>query len=160
MDAEERKEKNRVYELGLLIVPTISEENLPKSFSAIKETLEKAGATFISEDVPKMRPLAYTMSQVSAGKRTKFNTAYFGWVKFEMESTFLPEVKAKLALNTDILRSIFVKTVKENTLYGHKLQVVSRKGETIQAPKKEVVKEDAEKMTTEELDKTIEELVV
>ncbi|MCC7004910.1 30S ribosomal protein S6 [Candidatus Nomurabacteria bacterium] len=160
MDAEERKEKSKVYELGLLIVPSISEENLPKSFSAIKEILEKAGSTFISEDLPKIRPLAYTMSQVSAGKRTKFNTAYFGWVKFEMESDVVPEVKAKLDLNKEILRFIIIKTVKENTLFGHKLQVVSRRGETIQTPKKEVVKEDAEKMTTEELDKTIEELVV
>ena len=40
-----------------------------------------------------MIQLAYSMVKVVANVRNKFNTAYFGWIKFAMDSDKILELK-------------------------------------------------------------------
>ena len=148
----------QVYELGFHIVPTIAEEKVANVFGDIKALLEKNGAVFISEEYPKMRPLAYTMFKNEAGKNEKFNFSYFGWVKYELPKEATAEVKEKLEKNKEILRFLVIKTVRENTLYGHKL--ARKDGEKAEAPVVGVIPEEVVMASDEEIDKTIEELVV
>ena len=49
------------------------------------------------------------------GHNDKYDTAYFGWIKFELEKSKVPELQKELKLNQDILRFILFKTVKEDT---------------------------------------------
>ncbi len=148
----------QVYELGFHIVPTIAEEKVANVFADIKSLLEKNGAVFISEEYPKMRPLAYTMFKNEAGKNEKFNFAYFGWVKFDLGKEAIVEVKEKLEKNKEILRFLVLKTVRENTLYGHKFS--KKEGEKADVVKSDLAPEEAPIASEEEIDKTIEELVV
>ncbi len=148
----------QVYELGFHIVPTIAEEKVANVFGDIKSLLEKNGAVFISEEYPKMRPLAYTMLKNEAGKNEKFNFAYFGWVKYELSKEAAAEVKKELESNKEILRFLVLKTIRENTLYGHKLS--KKEGEKTETPKDGVNTEEVAIASEEEIDKTIEELVV
>jgi ribosomal protein S6 len=148
----------QVYELGFHIVPTIAEEKVANVFGDIKSLLEKNGAVFISEEYPKMRPLAYTMLKNEAGKNEKFNFAYFGWVKYELPKEATAEVKEKLEKNKEILRFLVIKTVRENTLYGHKIG--KKEGEKTETPVVGVIPEEVIMASEEEIDKTIEELVV
>ena len=148
----------QVYELGFHIVPTIAEEKVANVFGDIKSLLEKNGAVFISEEYPKMRPLAYTMFKNEAGKNEKFNFAYFGWVKYELSKEAAAEVKEVLEKNKEVLRFLVLKTVRENTLYGHKLG--RKDGEKTDTPVVGVLPEDVVIASEEEIDKTIEELVV
>jgi ribosomal protein S6 len=148
----------QVYELGFHIVPTIAEEKVANVFGDIKSLLEKNGAVFISEEYPKMRPLAYTMLKNEAGKNEKFNFAYFGWVKYELPKEATAEVKEKLEKNKEILRFLVIKTVRENTLYGHKIP--RKEGDKVEAPVVGVIPEEVAIISEEEIDKTIEELVV
>lgn len=148
----------QVYELGFHIVPTIAEEKVANVFGDIKSLLEKNGAVFISEEYPKMRPLAYTMFKNEAGKNEKFNFAYFGWVKYDLPKESAAEVKEKLEKNKEILRFLVIKTVRENTLYGHKLG--RKEGEKADTPVIGIVPEEVILASDEEIDKTIEELVV
>jgi ribosomal protein S6 len=148
----------QVYELGFHIVPTIAEEKVANVFGDIKSLLEKNGAVFISEEYPKMRPLAYTMFKNEAGKNEKFNFAYFGWVKFDLGKEEIVEVKEKLEKNKEILRFLIIKTVRENTLYGQKL--ARKEGEKVEAIKDGVLAEEIVMASDEEIDKTIEGLVV
>ncbi len=120
MSEDTKTEKATVYEVGYHIVPTVSPENLPKEVDAIKAILGKVGATIISEEGPKMIPLAYEMLKVVGPKRDYFETAYFGWVKFEAEPAAAIELKKALDLSEKVLRFIIVKTVRENTMHGHK----------------------------------------
>jgi len=106
----------RVYEVGYLFVPTISEEELPASYGNLKELISSFGGQIISDEVPKMITLAYQMLKVVANVRSKFNTAYFGWVKFEMDPSKVLELKKKLDLSPEIIRFLIIKTVKENTI--------------------------------------------
>ena len=74
----------KVYELGYLLVSTISEESIPVAYGNLKDLVINLGGEIISDEIPKMISLAYTMLKVTQNVRNKFNSAYFGWVKFEM----------------------------------------------------------------------------
>ncbi len=152
----------KVYEVGYLLLPTIAEEHLAAEVQNIKAIIEKNDGVFITEDFPKLRPLAYTMRKTATGSNLKFSSAYFGWIKFEVNPSMIPTIQAGLEKNGNILRFMLIGTVRENTLYTQRVvyrpagegAVVSEKGEEAlaEAPK--------EKMSEEEIDKTIENLVV
>ena len=148
----------QVYELGFHIVPTIAEEKVANVFGDIKALLEKNGAVFISEEYPKMRALAYTMLKNEAGKNEKFNFAYFGWIKYELPKEAAADVKDVLEKNKDVLRFLVIKTVRENTLYSHKFS--KKEGDKADSPKEESPLEEVVLASEEEIDKSIEELVV
>ena len=106
----------RVYELGYLLVPTIPEENVAGIYSNLKDLVSSLGGIHISDEMPKMIGLAYPMVKVVANVRSKFNTAYFGWVKFTMDSDKILELKKKLDFDPNVIRFLILKTVKENTI--------------------------------------------
>jgi ribosomal protein S6 len=162
--------ETQVYEIGFHIVPTVEEVDLGKEVDSIKSLIESNGGVFISDEFPKNIDLAYTIVKNIEGNIKKFDNAYFGWVKFEMKTDSIINVKEELDLNKNVLRYLIIKTVKESTLTPK--SVISPKGEvarvtTPRTPlKTEAVKEEsqpvkAEKtpVSEEELDKTIEELV-
>ena len=157
MDTNNTNEgKVKVYELGYLLVPTIAEENVAGEAQTIKNSIESKGATFITEDSPKLRPLAYEMTKSLGSQRAKYDKGYFGWIKFEMEPKSAPELKVVLDKNAMILRSMLIETVRENTLIGQKM--VYRPAPGVGADKAKIGEEP--KVSEEELDKTIENLVV
>jgi ribosomal protein S6 len=146
--------KIKIYEIGYLLVPTIPEEGAPGEAQNIKNLLESKGAAFITEDQPKMRLLAYDMVQVIGSEHRKYDKAYFGWVKFEAETTAIPNIRTELEKNNQILRFIIIETVRENTMVNQK--VVFRPS----TPGEKEKTEEEPKMTEEEMDKTIANLVV
>lgn len=148
--------ENAVFEVGFLLVPTIAEENLGVEVQNIKALIEKNQGTFISEDFPKMRQLAYTIAVASEGKKTKYSQAYFGWIKFEVSPEAISAIRSELGRNQNIIRFLLIDTVRENTLASQKM--------TFRPPtttdKKKPEDENAAPVSQEELDKTIESLVV
>ena len=106
----------RVYELGYLLVPTIAEEGVPAVYGNLKELITNLGGAMIFDEMPKMMNLAYTMFKVVSNVRNKFNTAYFGWVKFTMSPEKVLELKKNLNLDINFIRFLIIKTVKENTI--------------------------------------------
>jgi ribosomal protein S6 len=108
--------KERVYELGYLLSPAISEEDVPVVVGNLKELISSQDGIAISDEMPKMMPLAYSMVKVVANVRNKFSSAYFGWDKFTMSSDKVLELKKKLDLDPNFIRFLILKTVKENTM--------------------------------------------
>src|SRR3989344_5109338 len=106
----------RVYELGYLLVPTLSEENVPASYGDLKNLIIELGGEIISDEMPKNIALAYSMSKVVQNVRSKFNTAYFGWIKFETDPEKVLELKKKLDMDVNLIRFLIIKTVRENTI--------------------------------------------
>lgn len=151
-----KTEKASVYEVGYHIVPAVSPENLPKEVDAIKAALGAQGATIISEEAPKLIKLAYTMVKAIGSARHKYDTAHFGWIKFEASPEAVVEIKKAVDGNEKVLRSLIVKTVRENTLYGPKL-LAQEKAEAAKAEEpKEAAKPQA---SDEEIDKAVDKLV-
>ena len=73
---EARDTNSKVYELGYLLVPSIKEEDVPVSYGNLKELVASFGGEVVSDEMPKMIPLAYAMQKVVSNVRSKFNTAY------------------------------------------------------------------------------------
>jgi ribosomal protein S6 len=154
MDIDETNLGNsRIYEVGYLFVPTISEEELPVNYGNLKELISSYDGQIITDEMPKIINLAYPMTKVIANIRNKFTTGYFGWVKFEMDSQQVLELKKKLDLNPNLIRFLIIKTVKENTIAAKRFvyrDSVHRKapikiGEEISTENKEINKEEIDK---------------
>jgi len=151
------KTDGRVYELAYLFVPTIDESTIAGRFGDLKALLEKSGAVFVSEEMPKMIDLAYEMSRVITNKKTYFNNAYFGWVKFELDPANIEGLKPTLDRNEEIIRYMIVKTVRENTIASKK--PLSQSGYRKRAPEKKEGEEEATPLSAEEIDREIDALV-
>ena len=146
----------RVYELGFLFVPTMAEENVPAEYAALKDLISSFGGEMISDEMPRMIPLAYSMLKVVSNVRNKFNNGYFGWVKFYMDGEKVLELKKKLDFDPNIIRFLILKTVKENTMAAKKF--VGRDSAYRKNAKKEEG-EEAAPMNIEEVDKEIDAMV-
>lgn len=123
---EENELNLKVYEIGYLLVPTLSEEETPAIYSSIKDLILSFKGEIIMDEMPKMISLAYTMIKTINNINKKFDSAYFGWVKFEMDASDLLKLKEKLDLDINILRFLAIKTVRENTIAPKKL--ISKEG--------------------------------
>lgn len=155
---QENEKDTRVYELAYLFVPTIAEDKIAAKFGDVKALLEKGGAAFISEDMPKMIELAYEMNRTIDNKKTWFASAYFGWIKFELEPAQLASFEEVLKRDEEVLRYMIIKTVRENTIASKR--TMSRpprmRENSEEAP---AVVSDEPTATPEEIDEQIDALV-
>lgn len=119
-EQHERQEGIRVYELGFHFVPTLSEDEVVVQFSHLKSLIEKKGGTFISEEVPQMINLAYEITKTLKAQKKRYTSAYFGWVKFDIDPSELAGIEKDVKAFEPILRYILITTVRENTLVGEK----------------------------------------
>lgn len=148
---------SKVYELGYLLVPTIPGEDVPAVYGNLKELVLSLGGVAISDEMPKMIPLAYAILKVAANVRDKFNTAYFGWSKFTMNSDKILKLKERLDLDPKLIRFLLLKTVKENTIAAKRFV----RGEMHKRPmmRKNGDAGTAVPINKEEIDKEIDALI-
>lgn len=147
----------RIYEVGYLLLPTLSEDEVPVVYGNLKELISSLGGESISDDMPKMIPLAYSMSKIIKNIKNKFDSAYFGWVKFAMSPEKVLELKKKLDLDPNLIRFLILKTVRENTIATKRFVGGSKKrnGST----KKEGENETVLPIDKEEIDKEIDAMI-
>ncbi|MEZ4102963.1 MAG: 30S ribosomal protein S6 [Candidatus Paceibacterota bacterium] len=150
------KSEKTIYEIGYNLIPTISEEEVAKEVGKIKEQINSLGGLVISDEYPNQIKLAYEMTKEIDNKNVRFNSAYFGWIKFEMSPESVSEVK-KMADNGDnFLRYIIIKTVRENTIYTPRIAKPSRR---VSSDDLAGAQEDSLPMDKEAVDKKIDELI-
>jgi ribosomal protein S6 len=155
--AETQEKDGRVYELAYLFIPLLAEETVMASFGNLKALLEKHGATFIAEETPKMMELAYQMSRIIENKKTWFDNAYFGWIKFEIEPSAIAEIEEVLKRDEQIIRYMTLKTVRESTMASKKPMREYRKRTSEKSEGGEEI--PAAPMNKEEVDKQIDALI-
>ncbi len=159
-DVEKETDINsRVYELGYLLVPTIAPEEVPAVYGDLKNLIASTmKSEVVSDEMPKLITLAYPMQKVVSNVRSKFDTAYFGWIKFTMSPEQVLELKKRFDLDPKIIRFMIIKTVKENTIAAKRFI----RGEVLHR-RPLVKKTETEDVTTqinkEEIDKEIDALV-
>ena len=162
MEDLENKDKDldaRVYEVGFLLAPTIPEGEVPAVYGFLKELVASFGGEIISDEMPKMIGLAYTMSKVLQNVRHKFDMAYFGWIKFSTDPEKVLELKKKLDLDLNFVRFLTIKTVKENTIATKRFMhrdMVHRRPPVM---KKKEGAENIIPINKEEIDKEIDAMV-
>lgn len=154
------EDNKKIYEIGFNILPLIAEENLAGIVTSLKDILENQGAIVVTEEFPKLRPLAYTIRKALGGKYQKFNSAYFGWVKFEAPVENAKAIEKAFALNENILRSLLIATVRESTLAPQKAFMPKEPKAPVKTGVPLGIKTEAKTpVSEEELDKKIDQLV-
>ncbi|KKW13019.1 MAG: 30S ribosomal protein S6 [Parcubacteria group bacterium GW2011_GWA2_49_9] len=153
-ELREERSETRIYEVGYLVVPSVSEEELPREVTALKDVLDKEKAAIISEEFPKLRALAYPMQKRVGGAYQKYQNAYFGWVKFEVSAESAKRIEQAFKQSEKVLRFILVKTVREQTVTLGRPRVT--RPERKEAPKDAPASAPVSEM---ELDKSIEKLI-
>ncbi|MES2059924.1 MAG: 30S ribosomal protein S6 [Patescibacteria group bacterium] len=157
MQENTSKEGMQVYEVGFHIAPFVGDENVAHEVSRIKDALEKIKAETITEDFPRLRVLAYPIEKVIKGDKKVNNEAYFGWIKFEAPTASIEGFKKEMDAMENVIRFLLITTVRESTLYGAKFI----RDKEIKRDKKEDGKKDPkQEVNVEELDKSIDSLVV
>ena len=149
----------RVYELGFQLSPAIRDEDLAARFDELKASLTGLGATFIAEGAPEFIDLAYEMSKIIDNKRIRFNQAYFGWVKFELDPSRIAELKELVEKNALVIRFLLIIAPRENTVLGKKPLGKILKGDRSANAEGEAQEELPVEKIDEALDQEIKELV-
>lgn len=115
---------SRVYEISFIFDNKLDEQAALEKGNAIKQSIATLGGSFISEEAPYMRELAYEMIRVQNNINVRFNEGYFGWIKFEMEPSKVKGFEKQLMLDEQMVRFLIVSTVRENTVYTKRAPVV------------------------------------
>ncbi len=151
----------RIYEVSYHVLSTMPEEHLAEEASKIKEIIVSNGGIILSEEEPKLMTLAYAIDKVIANKRAWYESAFFGWVKFEAEPAAVAKLKKFLDENNNLLRSLIIKTVRENTMIKKSLLIAKKPLIGDEEKEKEAEKvEIPQEINEAEIDKQIEDLVV
>lgn len=161
--AEEMDIELRLYEVSYLLLPFITEENLSAEATRIKEHVSGVEGVVFAEEAPNFIPLAYPMTKVIANKNTKFENAYFGWLKFEGKPESLIKLKKALESNQNVLRFLILKTTKDVPATRKPVSFTVK--EAVKPPSKEepvptIVPEEPQVIDEAELDHAIEDLVI
>jgi ribosomal protein S6 len=149
----------RIYEAGYHIVPTVKEDDVEKVVSGIRSEIEKLGGSFIAEGAPTLMKLSFDMDKREGEKHVGYDRGYFGWIKFEAGTHAAKALTDALQANTQILRSIVFKTLREDTRAKFKapqLREVKRTDTIKAAPRK--TEEDKAPVSEADLEKALETL--
>ncbi|MEK7569287.1 MAG: 30S ribosomal protein S6 [Patescibacteria group bacterium] len=147
-----------VYEVGYLAAPDLTDEEVARVYAGLKDAVSGAGAEVISDELPKKIPLAYNMEKILGNTRRKFNSAYFGWVKFALPTDKISEVKQKFTDTTEVIRFLVVKTTRESATSGRRFMRDIPYRKPLVTRRKEEAK-PAAPINKEEIDKEIEAMV-
>jgi ribosomal protein S6 len=123
-DINEITVDSRIYEISFIFDNKLDESAALEKSNAIKQSIATLGGSFISEEAPYMRELAYEMVRVVNNINVRFNVGYFGWIKFELDGSKVKELEKPLKLDEQVVRYLVVKTVRENTVYTKRAPVI------------------------------------
>jgi ribosomal protein S6 len=150
---------SRVYEVGYHIIPTVKEESIEGVVASIRAIIEKAGGSFIAEGAPVLMKLSYAMTAREGDKNMQYDRGFFGWIKFEAPIEVTEMLDEELKADSNILRFIVFRTVREETRARMKIPTLRdvRRTDAIKAPARHI--EDVTIPVSEvDLDKAIETL--
>jgi len=172
--AAELENESFAYELSFHVLPTVAEGEVPAVFDKVKTAITKAGGEIFDEEVPERFDLAYEIVKYLEGKNRKFQSAYFGWVRFKCESNKIANLVAEMDADNNILRHLLLRLTRveeENPFRFHEAlrdqKMVTSVEESEVIPDFSTVKEGDEEendskkeegeVDEKELDKALEE---
>ncbi len=153
----------RLYEVAYLVSSALAEDKASTAILPVKDFLASKNVVVSAEELPKFRRLAYPIRvPAPGGKKQTFDSASFGWIRFEAEADTIGEVKKLLVNIHDIIRFLITKAEVAAVLparsfvgFQHKehesaVHISPREASTADAAKPSV--------SAEELDRKIDEL--
>jgi len=119
--------ESRVYELGFHIDPELPQEEVKKTYQALREKASR----LVAEGEPQKIPLAYTIyKKVQGGGRRDFDSAYFAWIAYEADGAEHDALVAAAAAEGRIIRFLDTRTDKEAAVHAAEMhEIYARLGE-------------------------------
>lgn len=119
--------ESRVYELGFHIDPELPQEEVKKTYQALREKASK----LVTEGEPQKIPLAYTISQkVQGGGRRDFDTAYFAWFAYEADAAEHEAIVEAAKAEARLIRFIDLRTDAETAKHAAEMhEIYAKMGE-------------------------------
>lgn len=114
---EEGVSEVRVYELGFHLDPELPQEEVKKTYQAVRDHIASVG-TVVAEGEPTRVPLSYTISRSENAGRRDFDSAYFCWIAYEADSTAHESIATMAREESRIIRHIDLRTEKEAALHA------------------------------------------
>ena len=102
------------YEFAFHLLPTVAEGEVTNVFDSLRNIITKNEGEIFDEEAPERFDLAYKIVQNIEGKNRKFESAYFGWLRFKMESSNLEAIITDVEAVPVILRQLIVKLTKDD----------------------------------------------
>jgi ribosomal protein S6 len=161
MPATEANSEPNSYELAFHVLPTVAEGEVASVVEKIKSHITKAGGNITGEETPARFELAYEIEKHLEGRNRKFSSAYFGWIRFTVESSAVETLTKEIEAMKEILRSIVIKLTKVEEAHPFMFHesVTSNKMHTIEIDEVDSVSEDSDNLSevTEEETETNQE---
>ena len=148
---DEAGSETRVYELGLLLQPDLSTEEVKKAYKEVRTFIEGMG-TIVAEGEPEKIPLSYTISRQDTAGRRDFDSAYFSWIAYEATPINHAEVLTSTGVDKRIIRFIDLLTTKDAARHAVEMHELR-----IKAPERA---ENTEESLNTELDAALENAAV
>ncbi len=112
LELVEGNNETRTYELGFHIDPELPQEEVKKTYQAIREKIA-AASDIVAEGEPEKIQLAYTISRQETTGRRDFVSAYFAWIAYEADTEGHETVAAMARAESRLVRFIDLRTTKE-----------------------------------------------
>jgi ribosomal protein S6 len=141
------------YEFAFHVLPTVAEGEVPSVVESLKTYITKAGGQIFDEEAPERFDLAYEIAKYMEGRNRRFTSAYFGWIRFNLDAAALAEVTEHIEAHKDVLRFLIVKLTKleEATPFRFHESIADRKVRTIGDEEMAEVEAEAAALVAEEV---------
>lgn len=156
-------ESVRTYEISYLMSPALAEDKVGAVLLPVKDLLASRNVSVIAEEAPKFRRLAYSIRVKHSGVASQvFDSAFFGWLRFDADSDTALAVKKLLESSAEVFRFLLLKPSPAASYAPTPVRMFTRRA--AQEPvafEKRAADAEAPKpaVSDEELDRRIEELV-
>jgi ribosomal protein S6 len=100
------------YELAYHVLPTVADGEVATVRDTLAAHITDLGGTLGEEETPQRFDLAYDIEQYIEGKNRKFSSAYFGWVRFSIESSKVGELTEAVTGERALLRHLLIRLSK------------------------------------------------
>ena len=100
------------YEFAFHVLPTVAEGEVANVFESLKAHIALVGE-ITNEEKPERIELVYPIVKPMEGRNRKFTSAYFGWVRFKLESEKIGELMEVLVTEQTILRHLLIKLTRD-----------------------------------------------
>lgn len=144
------------YELAFHVLPTIAEGEVTAVFQKLKDTITKNGGEIMIDEAPVRFDLAYEIVKYLEGRNRKFNSAYFGWIRFKAKPAAIDAIREEVEATKELLRHLLIKLTKteeENSFsFAEALAEIEQKVQTIDVA--EELKEDESEVESVDSDET------
>ncbi len=153
------------YEFAFHVLPTVAEGEVAGVFAEIKAHIAKHGE-IKGEENPERIDLVYPIVKQIEGKNRKFTSAYFGWVRFSLESDKVSDLVEEIGGVQTLLRHLLIKLTAEEEAHPFRFHenrksvkmvtVVNEDAEVLEEVPTEV--EESAEVSTEALDESLEKI--